>query len=47
LQVVEDRLVADEPFEAHDLFGEERAVVAELDVPLARDIAEALVERHL
>src|SRR5581483_4840247 len=46
LQVVEDRLVAGEALEAHHLFGEERAVLADLDVPLARDVTKALVERH-
>ena len=46
LEVVEDRLVAGEALEAHDLLGQERAVVAELDVPLARNVAEALVEGH-
>jgi len=45
-QVVEDRLVPGEALEAHDLLGEQRAVVAELHVPLARDVTEALVERH-
>jgi hypothetical protein len=44
--VVEDRLVPDEALEAHDLLGQEGAVVAELDVPLARNAAEALVRRH-
>jgi hypothetical protein len=44
--VVEDRLVAGEALEAHHLLGEERPVVAELDVALARNVAEALVERH-
>ena len=47
LEVVQDRLVAGEALEAHDLLGQQRAVVAELDVPLARDVAEALVEGHL
>src|SRR5256885_9310418 len=46
LEVVEDRLVAGEALEPHHLFGEERAVVAELDVALARNVSEALVERH-
>src|SRR2546430_3213309 len=46
LEVVEDRLVAGEALEPHHLFGEERPVLAELDVPLAGDVAEALVERH-
>ena len=44
--MVEDRLVAGEALEAHHLLGQERAVVAELDVPLARNVAEALVEGH-
>ena len=46
LEVVEDRLVAGEALEAHHLLGEERPVVAELDVTLARNVAEALVEGH-
>ena len=46
LEVVQDRLVPGEALEAHHLLGEERPVLAELDVPLARDVAEALVERH-
>ena len=46
LEVVEDRLVPREPLEPHDLLVQERPVVAELDVPLARDVAEALVHRH-
>jgi hypothetical protein len=46
LQVVEDRLVADEALEPHDLFGQERAVVAELNVPLSRNGSESLVEGH-
>jgi hypothetical protein len=45
-EVVQDRLVAGEALEAHDLLGQERPVLAELDVPLAREITEALVERH-
>ena len=45
-EVVEDRLVPREALEAHDLLGEQRAVVAELDVALARHLAETLVERH-
>ena len=44
--MVEDRLVPGEALEAHDLLGEERAVVAKLNVPLAREVAEALVEGH-
>ena len=46
LKVVEDRLVPGEPLEPHHLLGQERPVVAELDVPLARNVAEALVHRH-
>ena len=46
LEVVEDRLVPREPLEAHDLLGEERAVLAEHDVTLGRNLAETLVERH-
>ena len=46
LEVVEDRLVPGEALEAHDLLGQQRPVVAELDVALARDVAEALVHRH-
>src|SRR4051794_18716938 len=46
VEVVEDRLVAGEALEPHHLFGEERSVLPELDVALARDVAEALVERH-
>ena len=46
LEVVEDRLVAGEALEAHHLFGEERPVLAELHVPLARKVAETLVEGH-
>ena len=46
LQVVEDRLVPGEALEPHHLFGEQGAVVAELDVALARNVAETLVERH-
>ena len=45
-QVVEDRLVPREALEAHHLFGQQRPVVAELDVPLARNVAESLVEGH-
>ena len=45
-QVVEDRLVAREAFEAHHLLGEEGSVVPELDVALPRDLASALVGRH-
>jgi hypothetical protein len=39
LQVVQDRLVAGEALEAHHLLGEERSVLPELDVALARDLA--------
>ncbi len=46
VEVVQDRLVAGEPLEPHHLLGEERAVVAKLDVALPRNVAEALVERH-
>jgi hypothetical protein len=46
LEVVQDRLHPGEALHAHDLLGQERAVVPELDVALARDVAEALVERH-
>src|SRR5215216_5033611 len=45
-EVVEDRLVPGEPLEAHDLFGQEAAVVAELDVALARDVAADLIRGH-
>ena len=45
-EVVEDRLVAGEALEAHHLFGEEPSVLAKDDVPLARDVPAALVERH-
>ena len=45
-EVVEDRLVPREALEPHDLLGQQRAVVAELDVALPRNVAEALVERH-
>ena len=44
--MVEDRLVPREALEAHHLFGQQRPVVAELDVPLARNLAESLVEGH-
>src|SRR6266511_5321994 len=46
LEVVEDRLHPDEALHAHDLFREELAIVPELDVALARHLAEALIERH-
>ncbi len=45
-EVVQDRLVPREALEAHDLLGEEGSVVAELDVPLPRNLASALVGRH-
>jgi hypothetical protein len=40
-QVVEDRLVAREALEAQHLLDEQGAVLAELDVPLGRDVAQA------
>ena len=46
VKVVQDRLVAGEPLEPHHLLGEERAVVAKLDVALPRNVAETLVEGH-
>src|SRR5581483_748814 len=46
VEVVEDRLVAGEALEAHHLLGEKRPVLTELDVPLAGNLAEPLVERH-
>src|SRR5205823_5801004 len=46
LEVVEDRLVPGEPLEAEDLLRQEQPVLAELDVPLARDVAAQLVRRH-
>jgi len=39
LEVVQDRLHPGEALQAHDLFGQERAVVPKLDVPLARNVA--------
>jgi hypothetical protein len=45
-QVVQDRLVAGEALESHHLLGEEGAVVPELDVALAGDLASALIRRH-
>src|SRR5438045_1362584 len=45
-QVVEDRLVAREALEAHDLLGQQRSVVAELDVALSRNLASDLVRGH-
>ena len=47
MEVVEDRLVPGEALEAHDLLGQERAVLTELDVALARHAAEALIGRHV
>src|SRR5947208_11819597 len=46
LEVVQDRLQPDETLHPHDLFGQERSVVSELDVTLAGDVAQTLVERH-
>jgi heme-degrading monooxygenase HmoA len=46
VEVVEDRLVPDEALEAHDLLREERPVVAELNVALAREAPEPLVRGH-
>src|SRR5438874_3421145 len=46
LEVVQDRLHPDETLHPHDLFGQERSVVSELDVTLAGDVAQTLVERH-
>src|SRR5439155_11229716 len=46
LEVVEDRLVAGEALEAQDFLGEEGPGLPMLDVPLARNLAEALIERH-
>ena len=45
--MVQDRLVPGEALEPHDLLGQERSVVPELDVALARDVAETLVGRHV
>ena len=45
-EVVQDRLVAREALEAHDLLGQEPSVLAEDDVTLARDVPAALVEGH-
>ena len=44
--MVQDRLVAREALEAHDLLGQQRAVVPELDVPLSGDVPAALIGRH-
>src|SRR5262249_6528396 len=46
LEVVEDRFVAREALEAHDLLGQEPAVLAEHDVALARELPARLVEGH-
>jgi hypothetical protein len=46
VEVIEDRLVADEPLQTHDLFGQQGAVLAELDVALALDAAETLIGGH-
>jgi hypothetical protein len=46
-EVVEDRLVAGEPLEAHHLLDQQPAVVAELDVALAGDVAEPVVPHRL
>jgi len=46
LKVVQDRLHPDEALHAHDLLGQERPVVTELDVALSRNVPQALVERH-
>src|SRR6202011_6298937 len=45
-EVIENRLVPCEPLEPHDLLGQERAVVAELNVTLARHLAPPLIGRH-
>ena len=45
-EVVEDRLVAGEPLEAHDLLGQKPAVIAELDVPFARNFPSDLIRGH-
>src|SRR6185369_10558764 len=47
VEVVQDRLVPGEALEAHDLLGQERAVLPELDVALARNAPESLVGRHV
>jgi hypothetical protein len=46
LEVVQDRLVPGEALEPEDLLGQERPVVTELDVALARNVPEPLVHRH-
>jgi hypothetical protein len=46
VEVVEDRLVPREALEPHDLLGQELPVVAKLDVALARNVAETLVDGH-
>jgi hypothetical protein len=47
LKVVQDRLHPDEALHPHDLLGQERSVVAELDVALPRDVTQTLVEGHV
>src|SRR5205814_7222771 len=46
LEVVQDRLVAGEALETHHFFGQQSPVLAELNMPLARDVAEELIEGH-
>src|SRR5262245_43636170 len=46
MQVVQDRLVPGEALEPHDLLGQKRPVLSELDVALAREAAEVEVGRH-
>src|SRR4029077_16564900 len=46
LEGVEDRFVSRKALQAEYLPGQQQAVVAELDVPLLRHVAEALVEGH-
>src|SRR5207302_5910569 len=46
LEVVQDRLLSDEALHAHHFLGEKAPIVPKLDVPLTRDVAESLVERH-
>src|SRR5215204_5988604 len=45
-QVIEDRLVAREPLEAHHLLDEEAAVLAELSVALARELSQPVVSHR-
>ena len=47
LEVVQDRLVAGEALEAHDLLGQEPSVLAKDDVALARELPATLVEGHV